>query len=107
MLAAPARFDAVDESGDRDAARWVARTLTVVEPDAVLVTWWSFSTPLWYAQRVQGQRTDVTIVDDRTRIDEHLGEVTDVIDANLGKRPIYVIRSSRQEATMLAQRYAS
>jgi hypothetical protein len=45
------------------------------------------------------------IVDDRTRLDEHLGEVNDVIDANLGRRPVYVIRAGRQEATMLAERY--
>ena len=53
-------------------------------PDAVIVSWWSYSTPLWYAQRVQGRRPDITIVDDRTRLDENLGGLTDVIDANLG-----------------------
>ena len=30
-------------------------------------------------------------MDDRTRLDEDLGEVADVIRADLGKRPVYVI----------------
>ena len=54
-----------------------------MEPNAVIVSWWSYSTPLWYAQRVEGRRPDITIVDDRTRLDENLGELTDVIDSNL------------------------
>ena len=35
-------------------------------PDAVVVSWWSYSTPLWYAQHVEGQRPDI---DDRRRPD--------------------------------------
>ena len=38
-----------------------------------MVSWWSYSTPLWYAQRVEGRRPDIVIVDDRTRLDEDLG----------------------------------
>jgi hypothetical protein len=76
-----------------------------MQPDAVIVSWWSYSTPLWYAQRVEGRRPDLTIVDDRTRLDEGLGELTDVIDANLGTRPVYVIRSDPDEVAMLAIRY--
>ena len=60
--------------------------------DAVIVSWWSYSTPLWYAQHVEGRRPDIRIVDDRTRLDEDLGEIADVIDANLGRRPVIVIQ---------------
>jgi hypothetical protein len=74
-------------------------------PNAVIVSWWSYSTPLWYAQRVEGRRPDITIVDDRTRLDEHLGSLTDVIDADLPSRPVYVIRLDRNEVGLLAQRY--
>jgi hypothetical protein len=105
LLAVPARFAAVDESGDRSAAAWIDHVLTVMEPDAVIVSWWSYSTPLWYAQRVEGRRPDLTIVDDRTRLDEGLGDITDVIDANLGVRPVYVIRSDPDEVALLAARY--
>jgi hypothetical protein len=76
-----------------------------MEPDALIVSWWNYSSPLWYAQRVEGRRPDLTIVDDRTRLDERLGDITDVIDANLGTRPVYVIRSDPDEVVRLAVRY--
>jgi hypothetical protein len=57
------------------------------------------STPLWYAQHSEGQRSDLAVIDDRTRHDLGLGDVTDVIDANLPNRPDYVTRGdSRREA---------
>ena len=61
----------------------------------------------WYAQRVQGQRPDITIIDDRTRLDENLGGLTDVIDANLGNRPVYVIRLDPDEVALLADATSS
>jgi transmembrane protein TMEM260 (protein O-mannosyltransferase) len=102
---AQARFNAVDASHQREAAIWTDHVLDVMEPDAMIVSWWSYSTPLWYVQRVEGRRPDIAIVDDRTRLDENLGGLTEVIDANLGKRPVYVIRLDRREVTLLAQRY--
>ena len=74
-------------------------------PGAVIVSWWSYSTPLWYAQRVEGRRPDLSIIDDRTRLDENLGGLTDVIDAHLGRDPVYVIRDDPLEAELLAARY--
>jgi hypothetical protein len=60
--------------------------------DSVIVSWWSASTLLWYGQRVERLRPDIYIVDDRTRLDDNLGEVWDVIDRFLGQRPVFVIR---------------
>ncbi len=74
-------------------------------PDSVVVSWWSYSTPLWYAQQIEGRRTDILVADDRTRLDLNLGEVTDVIDANLGTRPVFVIRFDTEELDLLAARY--
>ena len=105
VLAAPDRFAGLDESHDRSAALWVDHALSRMEPGAVLVSWWSYSTPLWYAQRVEGRRPDLVIVDDRTRLDEGLGDITDVIDAHLGRDPVYVIRDDAGEIEMLATRY--
>lgn len=59
----------------------------------------SHSTPLWYAQRVGGRRPDSVIVDDRTRLDDGLGDITDVSDANLGKHPVYGIRDDARALT--------
>jgi hypothetical protein len=76
-----------------------------MERDAVIVSWWSYSTPLWYAQAVEGRRPDIDIIDDRTRLDRNLGDIYDVIDANLGQRPVYVIRIEPEDFTGLRERY--
>jgi hypothetical protein len=95
----------VDRSHDLIARSWLDGTLEVLEPNAVVVSWWSYSTPLWYAQHVEGRRPDVTIIDDRTRLDEDLGDIYAVIDANLPTRPVYVIRADPREVAGLAARY--
>lgn len=104
-LAVGDRSARVDRSDDRAAERWLDQTLDELEPDAVMVSWWSYSTPLWYAQHVQGRRPDVAIIDDRTRLDQDLGDIYDVIDANLPTRPVYVIRADPAEMRGLADRY--
>jgi hypothetical protein len=105
LAVVPERFKAVDMSHRTDAATWVDHVMDTVEPNALILSWWSYSTPLWYAQCVGGQRPDVAIVDDRTRLDENLGGLDDVIDANLGHRPVYVLRLDQREVQGLAQRY--
>lgn len=100
-LELPARHAMVDRSQDRTARLWLDTVLRVLEPDAVVVSWWSYSTPLWYGQLVEGRRPDVTVIDDRTRLDERLGGVNDVIDAHLGKRPVYVTRALPEEIEAL------
>ena len=94
LPAVPARWEATDASGNDLTARWLDVVLEEVEPDALVISWWSFSTPLWYAQRVEGRRPDIEILDDRNRLDQALGSFQDVIDANLGERPVYVSRPS-------------
>ena len=98
-------YAATDRSSDVVAARWLDDTLARIDQDAVVVSWWSYSTPLWYAQRVEGRRPDIVIVDDRTRLDEDLGSVEDVIDANLGHRPVYVLRETQPQIQEIADRY--
>jgi hypothetical protein len=65
-----------------------------LEPNAVVVSWWSYSTTLWYGQHVEGRLPGVAIIDDRTRLDEDLGSPTDVVNRYLGQRPVYVIRNT-------------
>jgi Protein O-mannosyl-transferase TMEM260-like len=105
VVAAPGVFPTVDASRDRAAERWADHALSVMAPEAIIVSWWSYSTPLWYRQRVLGQRPDIDIIDDRTRLDEDLGSIADVIDADLGHRPVYVIRDDPWESAYLAARY--
>jgi hypothetical protein len=103
-LAAGVTRQTVDESGSTSAQGWLDETLARLEPNAVVVSWWSFSTPLWYARDVQGRRTDITIIDDRTILDQGLGDAAHVIDTYLGKRPVYVIRQ-QGDMVRLAERY--
>lgn len=103
----PGTYAVVDQSHDRDAATWLDAVLDpgVAPPDTVIVSWWSYSTPLWYAQLIQGRRPDISIIDDRTRLDRNLGEISDVIDANLGRRPILVIQVDPHILYSLSSRY--
>lgn len=92
VIAAPSTRLAVDQSTDTRAADWSRWAFRTAEPSAIFLTWWGYSTPLWYRQVILGERADVSVVDDRTRLDRNLGSVDDVIRANLGSRPIYLVR---------------
>ena len=88
-----ARRQQADRSRATEAQVWLDEALPMLEPNAVVVSWWTTSTPLWYAQKVQGLRPDVFIVDDRTMLDLNLGRAPDVIRRYLAEgRPVYAIR---------------
>ncbi len=99
------RFRRVDASRDRNAQAWLDATIARIEPDAVIVSWWSYSTALWYAQLIDGRIPEVTIVDDRTRLDHELGEVEDVIERYLGRRPVYLIRADGGEIARVGRSF--
>lgn len=96
------RYDDIDASGDTWGRRFLEATFATVEQDAVIVSWWSFSTPLWYGQHVEGQRPDVTILDDRDILDEGYGTVEAAIEAYLGSRPLYLIRHADERERLEA-----
>jgi hypothetical protein len=101
-LVAPATASRIDMSGDTQASGWSRWALETVGADAVVVSWWSFSTPLWYRTVVLGERPDVSVVDDRDLIDDGLGSVEDVIRANVGSRPVYLVRNPVELAALEA-----
>ena len=105
MAAFSTRAQIVDQSGDQVAQRWTDEVLTAVEPNAVIVSWWSYSTPLWYATIVDGRRPDVTIVDDRNRLDQNLGDLNQVIARFFPTRPVYLIRNGTSELSAVEQDY--
>ncbi len=100
LVQVPDRLTAVDQSADHSAGDWMRATFRALDPNAVLVSWWSFSTALWYGQFVDGLRPDVTIIDDRTIIDDGYLDAQGnpsahvAIDTYLGSRPVYLIRTS-------------
>ena len=95
-----------DRHRDTDAGYWLDQTLPILAPDAVVVSWWSTSTALWYAKLVEGRRPDIEIIDDRTILDLDLGAATDVIDRYLGTRPVYVIRANGGDLAKVMARFA-
>ena len=101
-----ARWHAADRSRERWAAEWVDETFTALAPDAAVVSWWSYSTTMWYAQLVEGRRQDILIIDDRTLLDDNLGSAADAIDRLLETRPVYVIRATESDLQTLRQRFA-
>jgi 4-amino-4-deoxy-L-arabinose transferase-like glycosyltransferase len=105
LAAFPERAVDADRTQDRGAAEWLDAVLGEVEPNAMIVSWWSYSTPLWYAQLIEDRRADIFVADDRTRLDQNLGDLPTVIDGNLGKRPVYVIRIDQNEMALLRDRY--
>jgi hypothetical protein len=104
-LALPARWREVDRSGDTERSRWLDEAMATFDRDAVVVSWWSTSTTLWYGTLVEGRRPDLLIVDDSNLVYDRLGEAPDVIDAWLGRRPVLLLRSSAADVEALAVRY--
>jgi MFS family permease len=80
-----------DQSANRDADRWVASVQRALPPDAVVVSWWSYSTPLWYHRWVLGERPDVKLIDERNILDDGYGTIDSAIETFLGRRPVYVV----------------
>jgi len=89
----PVRWADVDRSQDTSGPAWLDQALTALPQDAVVVSWWSYSTTLWYGQLIEGRRPDLLVIDDRTRLDLGLGDENDVIDSYFGRRPVFVIQT--------------
>ena len=97
-------YRARDLSGYREATRWVEGVYAAVPENAVIISWWSYSTPLWYHRWVLGERPDIKIVDERNILDDGYGDLYGAIDAFLGERPVYVVPADGSGAS-LAGRY--
>jgi len=80
-----------EQGSNRDADRWVASVQEALPPDAVVISWWSYSTPLWYHRWVLAERPDVKIIDERNILDDGYGTIDGAITAFLGRRPVYVV----------------
>ncbi|MDL2335018.1 MAG: DUF2723 domain-containing protein [Chloroflexota bacterium] len=97
------RYAAVDESHDTIGRDWLAAMVAELPPNAVVVSWWGYSTTLWYGQYAEGLRPDVTVIDDSTRVQHNLGSAIQVIEDNLGVRPVFLIRLSGDMAQFEAR----
>ena len=100
-----ARRAAADRSADTGASAWLDEALPAIAQDAVVISWWSTSTPLWYAELVQGRRTDIDVVDDRTILDRGYGSALSTIARFEGTRPVYVIRANDRDLAEIQAAY--
>jgi hypothetical protein len=96
---------AADRHLDPGAGAWLDQVLPKVDQDAVIVSWWSTSTPLWYAEFVEGRRTDIEIVDDQTILDRGYGSAEGAIARFLGSRPVYIIRANGRDLAEVSAAY--
>ena len=99
----PDRWVLLDRSGDRSGEEWLDQTLSSVDSNAVVISWWSYSTPLWYGQLVQHRRTDIWILDDQARLDLNLGSLEQVVRAEMGRRPVYLVRPANELRELATQ----
>jgi hypothetical protein len=84
-------YEAHDQSHNRDADAWVESVHEALPPNAVVISWWSYSTPLWHHRWVLGARPDITIIDDRNILDDGYRTMARAVEAYLGRRPVYVV----------------
>jgi hypothetical protein len=66
-----------------------------VRPHAGIVSWWGYSTPLWYEIQVSGVRRDVSVWNG---LDGATGQVAEWF----GERPVYVIQPDQTISTLAA-----
>jgi len=102
---AAATRDLADRSGDTSAADWLDSVLPGIAPNGVIVSWWSTSTPLWYATLVEDRRPDITVIDDRTILDRGYDTANGAISAFLGSRPVYIIRANEGDLDLVLAAY--
>ncbi len=105
VLAYPLRSERLDRSSDTTARSWLDAILEALPRDSVVVSWWSYSTPLWYGQHVEGRRPDVMVIDDRTLLDLQLGQAWDAVERYVDVRPVYVIRANVDDLGQILLRF--
>ena len=84
-------YDRRDRSDDHEADRWVTSVFEALPKDAVVLSWWSYSTALWYHRWILGERPDVTIIDERNMLDDGYLTWDGAIRAFRGRRPVFLV----------------
>ncbi len=91
LVLIPVHRAVVDQHWNVDAEQYMRNVLGSVRPGAVIVSWWSLSTPLWYGQAVEGLRPDVLVLDESTLVKLGRPDPLEAVREHVGKRPVYVI----------------
>jgi hypothetical protein len=87
-------WTSADRSSDRSGEDYVAVVFAALPADAVILSEWDTSTPLWHGQHVRGDRPDVLIVDDTNIVYEGWGTREARIASVICDRPVFILRLS-------------
>lgn len=92
----------LDASGDTWSRAWLDDVLAELPPDAVVFSWWGWSTTLWYGLHVEGRRPDILVIDDRDVLDDGYASGAAVVERWLGERPLFLVRLGDEIAQIRA-----
>lgn len=56
-----ANYNKNDKSQDYSAYKYAEEKLSYLPPNSTLVSWWSYSTPMWYLQKVEKKYNNINI----------------------------------------------
>jgi hypothetical protein len=108
LVALVSHFSTYDRSADRRDTENGERILSAVAPNAVIWSYWDVRTTLQYLTRVQGFRSDVSVLDHGVygkyqSTDDAVIAVDVAQDPSLAHRPYYFVPPSPQEQAQAAQ----
>ena len=89
---ASSTWASADRSADRSGEEYVAAVFAALPPNAVILSEWDASTPLWHGQHVRGERQDVLIVDDTNIVYEGWVTREARIASVICDRPVFILR---------------
>lgn len=64
IIFTPIHYRNNNENNNIYAYNWAKNTLSALPDNSTLLSWWSYSTPLWYLQKVEGYRNDINIINE-------------------------------------------
>ncbi|MBM3267703.1 MAG: DUF2723 domain-containing protein [Candidatus Sericytochromatia bacterium] len=94
------------ESRDGSGRPFLEAVYRQAPENAVVLSWWNLSTPLWYGRWVEGRRPDLTIVDHRDlRNDTWRGDFVAYARTAAGSRPLLTVYQDRDLDILRAAGY--
>ncbi len=106
VVLAAINWSAADRSADHSGEQYVAAVFGALPANAVIISYWDPTAPLWYAQHVEGQRPDVLIVDDTNIVYENWGDVAHRIAPLICQRPVFLMRVGENDLTPIRERWS-